>query len=51
MKDQKKMVDDNVFISVMASNQHQQQWPTIYVNSDGFNKEVFLNKEILVMAS
>jgi hypothetical protein len=42
MKDKKKMVDDNVFISVMASNQRQQQWHAIYVNSNGLNKEVLM---------
>ncbi len=42
MKDKKKMVDDNVFISAMASNQRQQQWHAIYVNSNGLNKEVLM---------
>lgn len=45
MKDKKKMVDGNVFISVMASSLHQYQWPSICVNSDG------LNEEVLAMAS
>jgi hypothetical protein len=42
MKDKKKMVNDNVFISAMASNQHQQQWLATCVNSNGFNKEVLV---------
>jgi hypothetical protein len=42
MKDKKKMVNDNVFISAMAFNQHQQQWLAIYFNSNGFNKEVLV---------
>jgi hypothetical protein len=45
MKDKKKMIDNNVYISAMASNLCQQRWPPIYANNDG------LNEEVLVMAS
>jgi hypothetical protein len=37
---QKNMIDNNAYISAMASNLHQEWWPPIYVNNDGLNEEV-----------
>jgi hypothetical protein len=39
MRNNQKMVDGDVCVSVMASNLCQ-RWPPICVNSDGLNEEV-----------